>query len=129
MDIDDMPASPAAISSCAPYGMSPCTRHENVSRMLATLRGSSPNRRLMSRAIPPVVMMATVLLAVQRLDKATKAAMLNSAPLFPRIRLVSHFTMKSSPPFARIISSIPPAIIVTIMRSPMPLMPFPMAPR
>ena len=39
---DEIPASPAAIRSWAPYGMKPCMRQENVSRMLAVLRGSRP---------------------------------------------------------------------------------------
>ena len=44
----------------------------------------------MSRAMGPVVMMAMVLLAVQRLAMLTRAAMLSSAPRLPltwRVRL------------------------------------------
>ena len=70
-------------------------------------------------------MMAIVLFAVHRLASATSPAMLNSAPLLPRILLVMPSTMKSSPPFILISSSIPPASMVTIMRSPIPLIPFP----
>lgn len=125
MDIIDTPASPPAISSCAPYGIRPWTRHEKVSSMLAVFLGSRPNLRVMSRAMCPVVIMAIVLLAVHRLARATRPAMLSSAPRFPLILLVIPDTMKSSPPFARMISSIPPASIVTIMRSPIPLMPSP----
>ena len=58
IEIDDTPARPAAISSWAPYGMNPCTRHENVSMMLAALRGSIPNFSAISRQICPVVMIA-----------------------------------------------------------------------
>ena len=75
--------------SWAPYGMKPCTRHENVSMMLAALRGSIPKRSAISRAICPVVMMAIVLFAVQRLASETSPAMLNSAPRLPLMRLVS----------------------------------------
>lgn len=78
--MDDTPARPAERSICAPYGMIPWIRQENVSRMLATFLGSSPNRFEMSCAIPPTVMMAIVLLAVHRLASDTRAAMLISAP-------------------------------------------------
>ena len=64
MDRDETPARPAAIRSWAPYGMRPWMRQENVSRMLAVLRGSRSNRVVISRAIAPVVMIAIVLLAV-----------------------------------------------------------------
>ena len=99
--------------------------HEKVSRMLADFLGSTPNFPLMSFAICPVVMMAMVLLAVQRFDRLTSPAMLNSAPLLPRIPPVSPEMMKSSPPFSRMISSIPPASIVTMIRSPIPAIPLP----
>ena len=98
-----------------------------MSRILAVLRGSRLKRLLMSRAMPPVVIIATVLFAVQRLDSDTRAAILSSAPLFPLILVVRPLTMKSNPPLARMISSIPPAIMVTMMRSPIPLIPVPMA--
>ena len=55
MDRDEIPASPEAISICAPYGNNPWIMHENVSRMLAVLRGSRPKRVVMSFAIRPVV--------------------------------------------------------------------------
>lgn len=71
MDMDDMPASPAAIRSWAPYGMSPWMRHENVSSRLALFRGSRPNFCDMFLAIPPTVIMAIVLLAVHRLARET----------------------------------------------------------
>ena len=74
------PARPEAIRSWAPYGMSPWTKQENVSRMLATRRRSRPKRSAMSLAMPPTVMMAMVLLAVQRFARLTSAAMLSSAP-------------------------------------------------
>ncbi len=94
--------------------------------MLAVLRGSRANFLVMSFAICPVVIMAIVLLAVQRLAAETRAAMLSSAPRFDLTRRVMPEVMKSSPPFVRITSSIPPASIVTIMRSAMPLIPLPM---
>ena len=93
--------------------------------MLAVLRGSSPNCCVISFAIRPVVMMAIVLLAVHRFANDTNAAMLSSAPLLPLILLVRPFTMKSSPPLTFISSSIPPASMVTMIRSPIPLMPLP----
>lgn len=93
MDMEDMPASPAAIRSCAPYGISPWTRHEKVSSMLALLRGSSSNRFEISRAMPPVVMIAIVLFAVHRFARNTNAAMLNSAPRLSLILLVRISTM------------------------------------
>ena len=127
MERDEIPARPAAIRSWAPYGMKPCTRHEKVSRMLATLRGSRPKRAEISLAMVPDVMMAMVLLAVQMFERLTRAAMLNSAPLLPFIFLVRPRVMKSRPPFDRIISSIPPAISVTMIRSLMLVTPFPIA--
>ena len=99
---------------------------ENVSSILAVLRGSSPNFSVMSFAIRPVVRIAIVLFAVQTLAMLTRAAMLISAPLFPLMRLVRVLTRKSIPPLCLIISSIPPDSIVTIIRSPIPAMPFPM---
>ena len=88
MDRDEIPASPEAISICAPYGNNPWIMHENVSRMLAVLRGSRPKRVVMSFAIRPVVRMAMVLFAVQTLAMLTSAAILNSAPRFPLIPFV-----------------------------------------
>ena len=58
--------------------MMPCTRQENVSRMLAVFRRSRWKRWAMSLAIGPVVIMAMVLFAVQRLAMLTSAAMLSS---------------------------------------------------
>lgn len=127
MDRDETPASPAAIRSWAPYGMRPWMRQENVSRMLAVLRGSRSNRVVISRAIAPVVMIAIVLLAVHRLDRLTSPAMLSSAPLFPLILRVRPRVMKSRPPFTFMTSSIPPASRVTMIRSLIPPMPVPMA--
>ena len=120
-----MPASPAAMRSWAPNGMRPWIRHENVSRMLAVLRGSRPNWFVMSLAMRPVVMIAIVLFAVHRLASDTRAAMLSSAPLLPWMRRVRPLTMKSRPPFVLISSNIPPASMVTMIRSPMPLIPLP----
>ena len=96
--------------------------------MLATFRESRPYFCEISFAIPPVVIMAIVLFAVQRLARETSAAMLNSAPLLPLIREVIWAMRQSSPPAVRITSSIPPASIVTIMSSPIPAMPLPMWP-
>ena len=47
----------------------------NVSRMLALLRGLIPNFSEMSLAICPVVMIAMVLFAVQRLARDTSPGM------------------------------------------------------
>ncbi len=93
MAIDDTPASPEAISICAPYGSIPCIIQENVSKILAVLRGSSPNLVVMSLAMRPVVSIAMVLLAVHIFAMLTIAAMLNSAPLFPLILRVSNCTI------------------------------------
>ena len=95
MERDDIPARPAAISSWAPYGMKPWMRHEKVSRMLATLRGSMPKRVDMSLAIVPDVMMAMVLLAVQMFERLTRAAMLNSKK---RIHVLGETDCQNSPP-------------------------------
>lgn len=65
--------------------MTPWTRQEKVSRMLALRLGGMLKRSLMSLAMGPAVMMAMVLFAVQRLARETSAAMLNSAPRLPRI--------------------------------------------
>ena len=46
-------------------------KQEKVSRMLALLRGSSPYLSDMSFAMPPVVMIAMVLFAVQKLASET----------------------------------------------------------
>ena len=89
MSIGLMDANPAAIRSCAPYGISPCVKQENVSRILALLRLSTPYFPAMSWANGPAVMMATVLLAVHKLITLTNAAMLNSAPRLERICRVS----------------------------------------
>ena len=43
MSIGLMDANPAAIRSCAPYGISPCVKQENVSRILG--RGNLVNLR------------------------------------------------------------------------------------
>ena len=96
--------------------------------MLATFRESRLYLFAMSFAIPPVVMIAMVLLAVQKFASETSAAMLNSAPRLPFILAVIFDMSQSSPPAVRITSSIPPASIVTIMRSPIPAMPLPMCP-
>ena len=66
--------------------------------MLAVFRRSRWKRRAMSLAMGPVVMMAMVLLAVQRLAMLTRAAMLNSAPRLPLTWRVSREMMKSMPP-------------------------------
>ena len=128
METAETPARPLAISIWAPYGIIPCTKQEKVSRMLALLRGSSPYLSDMSFAMPPVVIIAMVLFAVQKLASETSAAMLSSAPLLPFILRVIFSIRKSSPPATLITSSIPPASIVTIMRSPIPAMPAPIWP-
>ena len=77
--------SPAAISNCAPYGMIPCTQHENVSSMEAHFLLSTPYLSPICLAIPPTVMMATVLFAVHKSTNATNMPIENSAPRFPCI--------------------------------------------
>ena len=67
-----------------------------------------------------------VLLAVQRFERLTRAAMLNSAPLRPPIFPVRPLMMKSMPPLCRMTSSIPPARRVTMISSPIPVIPSPM---
>ncbi len=56
------------------------------------------NRSAISLAIGPAMMRAIVLLAVQRLAKLTKAAMLISAPLEEWMREVSLRMIQSIPP-------------------------------
>ena len=75
----DMPTSPAAMRSCAPYGIMPCMQHDIVSNIDAHLRLSTLNLSPICFAIPPMVMMATVLFAVQMFTMDTSAAMLSSA--------------------------------------------------
>ena len=78
-----MEASPAAISICAPYGMSPCIQHDMVSSMLAHLRLSKSNLSDIFFEIPPTVIIATVLLAVQISHMLTIVAIAIYAPRFP----------------------------------------------
>ena len=78
--------------------------------------------------MPPVVMIATVLLAVQRFARLTMPAMAASAPRRPRMPLDSVPMMKSRPPPTRISSSRPPASRVTMISSDIPAMPWPTAP-
>ena len=72
--------SPEAIRNCAPYGMRPCTTHENVSKMLAALHGFIPKRVLMLLAIFPTDNMAIVLFAVHKLVIPTIAPIISSPP-------------------------------------------------
>ena len=58
--------------------MIPWIKQENVSNMLADLRQSMPNLSAIFLAIGPMVMTAIVLLAVQRLARQTKPAILSS---------------------------------------------------
>ena len=85
----DIPASPAAISICAPYGNMPCVKHEAVSNMLALFLLSTPYFSAISLAIGPVVIIATVLFAVHIFTRQTSKAMLNSALLLSSMFLVS----------------------------------------
>ena len=101
--------------------------HEKVSRMLAALRLSTPNRSPIFFEIFPTVRIATVLFAVQMFTIETRAAIESSAPRLLFTWAVILLMMKSIPPFSRMISSIPPAIMAMIMSSPMPIMPLPMA--
>lgn len=82
------PANPLAIRICAPYGMSPWTTQEKVSSIEAVLRGEMLYFSEILRAILPTVMIAIVLLAVQRFMTDTRKAMQHSAPLRPRIKEV-----------------------------------------
>ena len=70
-------------------------------------------------------MMATVLFAVQMSAKITSDAIDASAPRRERTRAVRREMMYSIPPFMRIISSIPPAIIVMMISCPIESMPCP----
>ena len=79
----DMDASPDAISSCAPYGRTPCTKQEVISISDAVLRGLILYFSESSLAIGPTVRMAMVLLAVQMLATAVKNDIEASAPLLP----------------------------------------------
>ena len=63
------------MSSCAPYGIIPCTKHENVSSRLAARRGGMPKRCAMLREMVPTEIMATVLFAVQMSAKTAREAM------------------------------------------------------
>ena len=98
-----------------------------VSRILAHLRLSIPNLSPICFAIPPVVIIATVLLAVHTFTIPTNAAILSSALRLVFICLVMSDMTTSIPPFTFISSSIPPAIIVMTISSPIPLIPSPMA--
>ena len=108
--------------------MIPCTEQENISSRLALLLESIWKRSAMSLAIGPDIIRAMVLLAVQRLAMLTRAAILNSAPRLPRIRLVRPEMMKSRPPLYLMISSMPPASIVTMTSSPIEPIPSPTDP-
>ena len=101
--------NPLAISNCAPYGMMPCTKQENVSKMEAVLLGSMSNFCEMSFAIDPTDKMATVLFAVQRFVALTRTAMDNSALLRLLECLINLRIIQSMPPPVRITISIPPA--------------------
>ena len=72
-------------------------------------------------------MMAIVLLAVQRLARETSPAMLNSAPRLLWIWAVIFPIIYAIPPLKRMMDSTPPASRVTMISSPMPVMPLPMA--
>ena len=118
---------PEAMSICAPYGIIPCTKQENISNKLALRRGSIWKRVAISFAIGPAIIRAIVLLAVHKLAKLTSPAILASAPRAESIRAVSFWMIHSIPPLYRIISNIPPAKSVTIINSPIPVIPFPIA--
>ena len=80
---------PEAMSICAPYGIIPCTKQENISSKLALRRGSIWKRVAISFAIGPAIIRAIVLLAVHKLAKLTSPAILASAPRAESIRAVS----------------------------------------
>ena len=114
--------------SCAPYGISPCTQHENVSRILAHFLLSTPYLSPICLAIPPTVSIATVLFAVHISTTLTNKPIDNSAPRLPCTWAVSFEMIKSMPPFSFMISSKPPAIMLIIISSPIPRMPVPILP-
>ena len=64
-------------------------KQEKVSKMLADFRGSILYCSVISRATLPVVRMAIVLFAVQRLASETSAAMVSSAQRLPLMWRVS----------------------------------------
>ena len=68
--------------------MMPWTQQEKVSNILAAFLLSTPKRSPIFLDIPPTVSIATVLLAVHKFTKETRAAIENSAPLLPDILLV-----------------------------------------
>lgn len=74
-----MPLNAATASRCVLYGISSRAIHELVSRMLADLRGSTPNFLLISFAASDDVIMATVLFEVQIHVSALSMAIANSA--------------------------------------------------
>ena len=74
------PAMLDAIRICAPYGSSPCVKHDAVSSIDADILLSIPYLLEISAAMEPTVIIATVLLAVHTLTKLTRAAMQYPAP-------------------------------------------------
>ena len=96
-----------------------------MSSRLALRLGSILKRSAISLAIGPAMIKAMVLFAVQRFAKLISAAILPSAPLVERMREVSFRMIQSIPPLYRIISSIPPANKVTMISSPIFVMPNP----
>ena len=121
-------ASLAAISICACEGMIPWMTHDIVSRILALLRLVHPVTVAdVVKHNGPTVMMANVLLAVQKLAMLTKVAMQSSAPRLLLTCLVSfdnivHLAVKADQPAYRL------AIRVMMMSSPIPVIPVPMEP-
>ena len=91
--------------------MIPCTKQEKMSSRLALRLGSILKRSAISLAIGPAMIKAMVLFAVQRFAKLISAAILKM--------------IQSIPPLYRIISSIPPANKVTMISSPIFVMPNP----
>ena len=97
--LDREPAS----SSWAAQGIRPWKTQEKMSSRLALRRGSMPFLRAISRARPPVRMMATVLLAVQMSARLASRAMQDSPtreeplrPSFPARRRARPSTRASS---------------------------------
>ena len=79
------PAAPIAVRIWAPYGSMPCTMQLALSRMLALRAAGMPYRFEISRAMGPVMTIATVLLAVKQFTTPTRRKMPNSPPRRPRM--------------------------------------------
>ena len=117
----------AAVSSWAPQGIIPCSTQENTSSKEAVRRGSTLWIRLMSLAMGPLTMMATVLLAVAQSARETRAATAPPGRTCCPSSLPPSFSISQAmPPLWAIISDIPPQNRDRKNTSFMPVKPFQM---